>query len=351
MSKGPLGLADEDFWGDYQKTRQETKTRILREGLHGLLMDAPEFVPLDIHETVPVVGWFVRTLREDNTLDTERQMLVAALDLETNRLRIGPALDTGKIAEPKTPVTTDPGEGLALNMFETELVRFIQLPKSAGQYRVAVIAREFISNAVTVQLGASLASFQDPEVIRFLEERRKYSIPPPPDPIWPPLPGQGGLLPSYRSQAGSPPVPEKPGIAFSVERVVVTEPGASCVLRGSYRLPVLRQEVVRTDKKTGMLPKVGDPAATAVLTINLVMTGSDSTGPYVIRLHVPSYETVERKGRTDYTTGFFNLDLFQLDGMPRMPMTYFLYAFCGDVVSGPTPIALISSDMLPYRKE
>ena len=92
----PLDLSTDDYWGDFTRTKDQFRSFISETGFRGVRIDAPALVPLDRRDSAPVVGYYVRSLREDVEVDAERQMLVAALDLATKHLRIDLALDTGK---------------------------------------------------------------------------------------------------------------------------------------------------------------------------------------------------------------------------------------------------------------
>lgn len=347
MSNGPLKLQDDEFWGDISQAESEALSLVSRRFL-GLVIDAPERVSINQRDTAPVVGCFVRTLRDDRVINQHAQMLVAAVDLETNSFSIGLALDTGKIPAPSTaPPTGDPGEGSTANLFRTDLRRALAIPWQPGRYRVATLLREYSSNPVTVTIGRGSLEYQDPEVEKFLEEERRRAMPPPPEKIFP-LPRRTRTEPYaiYRRQQDSPPIPDQPGIVFGMDRVVATRPGATCMLQGSFRLPVLRRERVTPRPDTGRVPDVGDPAATAVVPITLVATGSDLVGPWVIHLHVPSYDRIADEDRAE-ATGYFHVDLCPLPGFPRQAMTYFFSAFSGEAVAGPKPVGVVSENMLP----
>ncbi len=349
MSNGPLMLNDDEFWGDCGRTEELVLTRIAKENFCGLLIDGPERISMNQRDTAPVAGYFVRSLRDDLVVNQETQLLVAALNLETNYLLVGLALDTGKIPGPRPPrPTVDPGEGTVLNLFKTDLRRALKLPWQHGRYRVSALLREYLSNPITVEIGRSKLEYDDPEVAKFLEAERRRAILPPAPKIFPAInEKQPGRLPEYRRREDSPPIPDQPGIVLVMDRVVALRPRAACVLRGSYRLPILQREIVRPFADSGQLPDVGDPRATAVVPVTLVLTGSDLTGPWVFRLQAPSYDPIVAGEETPVVSGCFTLDLLQLPGFPRRAMTYFISVFNGAHVAGPSPVALISEDMLP----
>lgn len=330
QARGPLMLADDEFWGDCSRTEPEILPRLLREKFQGLLIDAPRIVRVDQRDSAPVAGYFVRSLRNDLTIDQEEQMLVASIDLETNVLSVGLALKSGKIRAPGPPApTSDPGEGTTANLFKTELRRALNLPWQPGRYRVAVLLREFLSNPVTIEFTGSDASG-----LRTRSVRGQAETPPK---IYPePAAGQAGLsLPDYRRRDTSPAVPTQPGIEFNVKSEVSVAPGAICPLHGSFRLPV-----IKTGDSAGNSGASKDRRPSAIVAITIVVTGDDAVGPWVIRLKVPTYDPIKPGART-MVTGFFNLDLFRVTEFPRRPMTCYLTAFGGEFISGPKTVKLI----------
>jgi hypothetical protein len=348
----PLELSPEDHWGDFTRTEDRFAALVSETGFRGILIDAPALVPIDRRESAPVVGYYARSLREDLQVVPERQMLAAALDLSTKRLRVGLALDTGKTLAPEgPPATDDPGEGATYTALRADLRAQLDLPWEPRKYLVAFLLREHLSNAVVMELGPSAAAFRDAEVERFLVERRKRAAPLPPPPISPVPSAATGV--TYERLSRSPPVPEQPGIALEIDRVAVFRRGASCLCFGSFRLPVAARDLVRPDAAAGAPPAVGDPRATAIIPVTLVATGSESSGPWTIELRVPSYDAIPPAdpalppdGEVGMVTGHFALDLFQHPGMPRKAMTYFVTAFGGASVSGPFPVAIVTEKML-----
>jgi hypothetical protein len=347
MSNGRLRLVDDEFWDDYQRTQGEVIAEIARDDYLGLVLDAPNRVSLGRRDTVPVVGFFARTLRDDRKIRQEERMLVAAVHQDTDELLIGLALDTGKVPAPSGPPPDmgEPGEGTTVNMFAFDLRQVLGLRWEASRYNVAVLLREFVSNAVTVDLGRDATEYEDPAVASFLAEQRAQAVPPPPFEVFP--------VPHVRPETGEPPhygpvsgmpVPDVPGIRIQGPRVVVARAGGKCVLQGSYRLPLARRHRVEPRGTSVVSPDVGDPRARAVVPIHLVVTGSDLPGPWVISLKVPVHQPLSPHPAE--ASGHFTLDLFQMPDFPRTPMTYFLTAFSGQAVSQVLPIGVVSQQMI-----
>ncbi|MGE0706666.1 MAG: hypothetical protein AB7N76_05360 [Planctomycetota bacterium] len=359
MPSEVLQLEDEDFWKDPEKTRKQVVQRVSQEDLLGLLVDAPGYVSLDDRESCPVVGYYVRTLLEDQQIEREKQLFALAIDLTTGDLRYGLAVNTGKTPAPRQKPTGTPPKGKTLDAFSCDLRHQVDLPWRAGKHRVHAILRERRSNPVTVELGPSPTKFQDPEVAKFLAERQTVAAPPPPPAVWPRAwraasgfpperwPAPERRVPWYGPEVQGPEIPAEPGIALDVERVVELEPRARCLLRGSFRLPVRRREVVRPDPETGERPDVGDPEATGVVPITIFITGSENPGPWVFQIQVPVRDPLASEGEPGLATGRFVIDLLgRFDATPRLPMTYFLYAFNGEHALGPIPYALVEPPVL-----
>jgi hypothetical protein len=348
MTDGPLKLKDDDFWGDFTRTKPDVIAKVSDEDFRGVIIDAPDLVPLRDRATAPVVGYFVRTLRDDLAIDQATQMIAAATNLGTNHTTVGLALAPQKHPTPIARPTADPGEGLTLNAIESDLRDALRLPWEPAKYRVAFLCREWVSNAVTTEFGRPPADFKDPEVEKFLAAQRKSAPVPPPEKVSPARPADAapGGLPDFAKRDDSPPVPAQPGIEFAVDRVVVAKADAACVLRASYRLPVLPREKATPRGEAKEPPDVGDPKATAVLPVTLVLTASDAPGPWTFRLFVPTYDPIPPGADPAVATGHFALDLFRLENFPTTPMTYFVTAVSGPVVSGPKAIGLVTEDML-----
>ena len=350
----PLNLSADDYWGDFTRAADAEFDKFVEENdFVGLRVDAPAQVPIDRRESFPVVGYYVRTVREDVQVDPEQQLLVAALDLTNHRLHAALALDTGKTRAPAGPLADlDPGDGVTYSPFSADLRRQLDLPWEKRKYLVALAIREHLSNPVRVELAASPLAYRDPAVEEFLAEQRKKAPFVPPLPVSPEAKPELGV--TYQRISRSPEVPKEPGIALAVDRVAVARRGSSCLCFGSFRLPVTVGELVRPDPSTGARPEVGDPEARCIVPITLLITGSNVPGPWLVELRVPSYDAVTLpKGgapppeeEVGVVTGHFALDLFQHPGMPRSAMTYFISAFGGATVNGPFQVAVVTEKML-----
>lgn len=350
----PLNLSAEDYWADFTRTRDEFAKFISETGFRGLRIDGPAFVAIDRRESLPVVGYYARTLREDLRVDPEGQMIAAAFDLTTRQLHAGLALDNGKTPDRDDPIPPgdEPAEGLTFTAFSSDLRLHLDILWQKRKLLTAFFICEHVSNPVLVELGPSPAAFRDPAVEEFLAQQRAKAAMVPPRPISPEAKSELGV--TYQRISRSPPIPEKRGIALSLERVVVAQRGASCLCFGAFRLPVTFGDVVRPDIESGQLPDVGHPDTRAVVPITFLVTGSKTAGPWILEMRVPSFDAVALpKGpppppdeEVGEVTGYFALDLWNQPSMPRAPMTYFLSAFGGGSLSGPFQFAVVTEQML-----
>jgi hypothetical protein len=153
QKRGPLLLADDEFWADLERTRDAVVAELAKSDVHGILLDAPKRVVLAGRDTLPVAGYFVRSLEDDRLLDQERQMVVVAVNQRSGQLLSGMALQSGKLPAPQAAPPRNPGKGTTLNMFSFDLRRTLQLPWTPGAYRVTVLLGRFISNTVVVELA------------------------------------------------------------------------------------------------------------------------------------------------------------------------------------------------------
>jgi hypothetical protein len=310
----PLGLADADFWGDYTRSQEKTLSHLGKTGFRGLVIDVPRTVALAQHNTLPLVGWYVRTFRQDMQRDLEAQAVVAVIDLRSGELRTAPALDSGKPRPSPVPSgNVDPGEGVRSEMFETDLRRAVDLPWTPGRFAVAMILQDWISNVVTTELAGRGSGGN--------------SGGGGPVSIWPP-PARGGDLPDFRRRPDSPDLPDGPGIALAATPTVTV--GRPLIIRGSFRLPMPADE-----------PRaVGVRGPGAVLPFALVATGTQDPGPFSVVLRVPA-DTVEG----DLAVGYFAVDLVALHGIPRASGVYFVHALGRGATAPPLRVAVVGDLM------
>ncbi len=213
--------------------------------------------------------------------------------------------------------------------------RLRHLPWRTGSYVVDVMLGQQVSNRARFQVTAGVAAERDPAVAAFIEQQRMGASAPK---DLRPAQESGGDLPNYRKTANSLPLPADIGIELAVERVSVFRPGAKSVLRGSYRLPV-PSAFYRGGSGDGV-------STTATVPITLVIVGNIMPGPFVAPLMVASYDRIERGALESVVTGQFEIDLFALPETSKVPQTYSIWAYSGEVRSAPATAAVVSPEML-----
>jgi hypothetical protein len=334
VSNIELGLSDEEFWGKDPARDSRLDDRLYRAGLRGTLIGAPSRVPLGARETLPLMVARVASFQDAARTDFAELAVVTALDLETNELRAGMLVERPDNYEPpaKLPVPENLGTGHVSRIHHAELRRQLALAWRPSSLLVGLVVRDSSSNRVRVELSPSDQSYRDPEVERFLAAEAERNVAPLP---WPP---PGEPLPCYQAIEGSPEVPVGPSIALAGDRVVVADERARLVLCGSFRLPLVRREIVP------VVARPAEPLPSAVLAVSLLVVGADLALPTVVPLRVPVWDESPTVGAL--VTGHFALDLLALPVMPRVAQTYFVYAFRGEAMAGPLPMALVDPSML-----
>lgn len=328
-----LALDDDALRGDVRAALDLAVLRATREGRAGVSVAAPPVVTADA-EALPLHGIHVASLADAGARRFEASAVVVASRAETGQLFAASAWPPPQEAEPEPePPSGDPPEGFTGRGFTLDLFDRPGLPRKPGSYVARLLVGGLASNAVRTELRAS--RFRDPEVERFLREKLLEAGPRPP---WP-RPGEASAR--YGDVPEAPPAPANGGVALAVDRVVLLERGARCMLRGGFRLVAHAHEVVRE----GHLPVAdGERRPTAVVSVPVVVTGTAFAGPLVLDLALPSYDPVDP---SFVVTGRFELDLLALPGMWRTPQTHFLYAVRGEHLAGPAVAAFVTPDMLP----
>jgi hypothetical protein len=147
-------LADEEFWGETERTRDAVVAEFAKSDFHGIVLDAPKTVKLAGRGSLPIAGYFVRSLDDDRLLNQERQMVVVAVNLGTAEVLSGMVLQSGKIPAPQKEPPRNPSKGTQVSMFNFDLRQVLSMPWASGWYRMTVLLGRFISNTVVVELAA-----------------------------------------------------------------------------------------------------------------------------------------------------------------------------------------------------
>lgn len=390
---GPLRLTDAQFWTEPHRTEDAILDELSEKDFVGALLDGPARVDLERRSTLPLHGIWASTYRDNAQLDFDRQALVVAVRLESGQVFVERAMEL-KAARRTAPAGEEtPPEGTTLRSFHLDLRRRLPLlPWRPGTLLVTLLVRDRTSNRVRVELrlGGDLA--QDPDVKAFLDRHRRHAWP---QPVYPP--SSGGKVPGYRRTPETPPAPAGHGIALACDRVNVVpagDLGGSVVVRGSFRLPLLDRFIVRPPEPAPPAPPPaaeppppaddeeprGEPELTeaderalrsqaareaeerglglvfqdprdrqarAIVPITLVVVPADWVEPQVVPLQVPVHDAIDPARPPADVAGQFAIDLLDL---PRAAAirgrSCFLYAFAGEVMTGPVPLSIVRADEL-----
>ncbi len=380
-----LRLERAQFWDAPQRDELALLERAADDGFLGLRIAAPDEVDLDARATLPLVTLRSASLRDAARSAFRKDAVGVALRLESGEAWAGGfAREKGGRPPPRRPAADldeDPGEGLTANLYVHDLRERLGLPWRPGTLRVTLFQGEHASNPVTVRLvraGGALA--RDPDVAQFLAARRRPAYP---QPVWPPI---DHPYPSYeRDEETSPPVPDARGFAVTLDRVVELEPrrAARCMLRASFRLPLLPRHVVRPapedDEAAPSAPReaptpdetweqaeareareatrladararglvwqdVGDAGATAVLPVVLVACPLPAGRPQVWPLQVPVDAPLDPAAPPAEVAGHLHLDLLALpEGRRLRGGSWAVWLLAGEHASGPHRTAVVPS--------
>jgi len=334
-----LGLTDEDYWTNPFKTRGQIESKLMSAGSAALIVGAPRTVFLQNRDTLPVVAIRTGPLDTMARIVFRKTAVLVAVNTSTNTTYAYMAI-VKDIKEP-APYNGPPLEGMGGEAFLLEARQQLQLPWGPSTYLIDILLRDHVSNRVRVEIKKG--GYEDPAVIEYLKSREKTIDPPA---VWPepglPTTGPQGIqrigIPYYQELTTAPPIPVQPGIAMTVDRVVPMTPTVTCILRGSYRLPIQARDIVKhvPEQKLDR-----EKPHTAIVPITLVLTGSDSPAPIVLPLKLPTYDPVDRNADSAIVSGYFAIDLCKLSDIAAIEQTVFIYAFSGEVMVGPVPIALV----------
>jgi len=285
MMEDKFGLEDEAYWSDPWANRKAIQRPLMSAGEERFLIGAPKGVALDRRRTAPLAILRVRKAQGGSSVDFRASAVLAAWDHGLGKLRARLAYPTPPPAPAlRKPASVPSAKGDSFSADATamigeastlDLVSRLQLPMASGEYTVSLLCLDQAANRCRVRF-IDTAAFHDADAEAYLralriEELGPFRIHP--------EPGRGSV--SYTPKPKSPAVPAEAGIALDVQRVTVMRPDRECLLHGSFRLPV---EASAKPAQSGP-----DHAATAIVPIGLLLTGSVRPEPIVINLNAPSY--------------------------------------------------------------
>ncbi|HEY8086267.1 MAG TPA: hypothetical protein VIF09_00430 [Polyangiaceae bacterium] len=317
-----LGLAEEDLWGQPLQAAPALLDALMAGPAAGLRIWAPGFVALDLRSWVPVHAGIVGDAAELARLALPDRGILVAVDAAG-------LARAARLAEKSAPARLAPPPGFEGGLGPSVHARRAEIARARlwddttsawppGVYRVTVIAADRASDAAVVEIARAPATV-DPAVRAAQSAKAPPVVSPAPDP--------SGGLPRYQSGPGVPAVPSEPGVVVEAERVVSAAPGSVCALRGALRARA--HEAHRVSHG-------------AVVPVTLVLTGSETPGPHIVRLNVPSFDRDVPAGEP-LVTASFAVDLFRLAPLAAEPQTWFVHAFTADGRAATQAIAVVAA--------
>ncbi|MCP3139568.1 hypothetical protein [Pyxidicoccus xibeiensis] len=327
MTQDIFGLTDVDYRENPYRTLRDFAWKRIGDQVRGIAIGCPRQVQLGTQGELPLLAYHSDSLKELKRAPFDHAVVVG-VELEHGLLRAALA-EPDESAGP--PSEGEPQPGFAGMEHLIDLRTTLGLHWAPGTWRVVVLLRERCSNLVTVRLERDERAFVDPEVERYQALQRL------PWKALSPLPLPGAPWARLGPTEGSPPVPEAPGLELrAAERVVPLRPGATAPLRVAFRLPVSREGIPRGGLEVAGL----DRTARAFAPVWLVLLGSQTPGPVVLPLHVPSFEPAEGPEGV----GFAEVDLLGIAALASRPQTWFCYAFSGEWMAGPAVVAFVDGE-------
>jgi hypothetical protein len=310
-------LAEDAFWGTPLEAAPALLDELLDRDEHGLRLWAPTSVPLDTRSSLPIHVGVVGPIAELQRLALVERTIVVAVDVATGATSAVRTGGSGGPARLAPPPGFEGGLGAGSGARAARVVRFPLWAASSawspGRYRLTAIAGDRTSNDVLVDVVRS-PSTADPAV---WEARSASALQ-----AWPP-PDPAGGLPRYHAQDWSLPAPSGVGVLLHAERIVRPGPGATCALEGAVRARPLGPNG-------------------SVLPVTLVVTGTETPGPWIVPMRVPSFDR-DAASRDAGLTAHFAVDLLRLAPLADAPQTYFVYAFLADGHTGAQPVAVVAT--------
>jgi hypothetical protein len=333
MTAGLMGLSADEFWSDLERSRDEAAAHAAEGTWRGYAIDAPAVVDVSVRDSLPVVGVRCLSAVDSARHDFQSNGVVVAVRVESNEVFVARAFEWKYRPPTRTPKRPPPLTVIITDTFELDLrARLPAMPWATGTLHVHLLVLDAAAEHVDVALVGPHAP---PAALA----RRA------------PRPSHDDDRASYTRTAQTPAVPVAPGISMVTERVVLLEDGARCTLTGSFRLPVCAPDVVSwsaNDEETTRRQAVLSPSMrevdAAYVPMTLVITGAGLTEPWRFDAVLPTRDAPFADG--DLVAGCFSLDLLALDGAPRAPGTYHLWAFSGPVAAGPETFALVAAERL-----
>lgn len=316
--QGFSGLKPDAFWSAALSTEDAVVAAAIDDGFAGVALDAPRRVPLQREETLPLIVLAGLDLADlpDGSYDTHG--VLVGVNLDDSRVTAAPAVIREDEFLGDDPLDIDPlggpepvGGGY-FEVLDIEAREPLGIEWQPSEWVFYTLLRNTISAPARVSLVNAPAAYKDEAVESWIEAQR--ARPSGRDPS--PEVGESEF-PNYGRINKSPDLPDEVGLALRVPPLLVVTWSAVVPLQGAFRLPIR--------------PHERRPGGAAVIGISLVVVGHDDASLTVAPLDVPATD-IDGDGNA---TGWFNIDLLAVPGMPRTSQSYHVYAFAGETYAGP----------------
>ncbi len=309
----------------------------------GVILEGPTRIEIDKWETFPAIKYHYVTFKEAATFGFWTHGVFTLMDLNNNRLYI--FKDEDFILDDDGGIDDDPddddspiGDGILVDFGPMNLRDVLDLTWEPSKYILTTVMREGQSNRVVTELVKSDGSHKTPEFLALQKEKWEKTDPPPLYPGW-------GDHHSYGKVENSPDLPETSDIKIKVPSQIDLRTSENWIMNGSFRLPLRIQEIVKVKPDT---PEKSDPEIkrpTAVKGIHLLLVREKDGEEQLFSFQIPSFDNLpEENQENQVITGHFNIDFLKLPRFSSRLQTYYLYAFSGDVMVGPSTTTLIRSE-------
>ena len=337
MKPGIFKIEGQDYWDAPMKFSSQVLSEFVPQGRYGLFLDAPAEVDLARVDRVPLLVLHAVKQKEAHLYNASKAAHLVCMRLEDRSLEMIDLFEPPDEPNPFDDGAPPPaGEGAMASVDQTDALRCDAMTRP-GHCVLTVLMLDRPSNRVEVHLSRSSDGYQDEAVAPFLETLRQAL--PPPEPVRP-APGQGRFTPGPRS----PEPPASPGIALRCERVLLYEKGGAAWVRGALRVPALPRELVPPRPESGDDGQ-GEPRPVAIVQVWLVVIESREGTARTFPLRVPCFQDTSAEPGTE-VVGFFEYDLFQHPEIADKARTNFIYGFCGEAMTGPVHMAVVTREMM-----
>lgn len=305
MQHDVFGMENREYFTDPGKNFSDVGYRMVNSGQQGLLLGGPDYVASDKDSRFPVACLNVADRLDLRNFGLKSYALVAAVDVATGAFYADYLSEQKFKKEDLGPEASLPPPGISFRGGGGDLFTRLEIPRYAAEYLVTGILLDRVSNRVKIRVGSEAAR-QD--AAKFAAEAAEAAKVP---------------LPRYRAlairradkEAGSPPLPDVPGINAAIV-VPPKKPFASedsLDLFVAYKLPH---------------PKAGpDSKPAAELVVYVLCTGTRVPTPGVMQAVIPILPANRAADGT--LQGYFSLDVNQGHNF-QGNQTYSVYLFSGE---------------------